>query len=918
MSRFALAKAKRLGTVFAAFLAGTATLLGPSASLDFRSVSASNVALAAPVAVAPNATLLHVPRLATLVAPQLSARFQERVTQQEVALHALRFANQTPSDDALPLARRAMREAHPARARYLAKQALSTMAEDAQDLRLQALHLAGYASWVAKDFSSAINHLEEADALAGEDLLAPWRRAWLADASFRIGNDQEANRWAAWSKESSSRYLSYHLANAAAARAHARMSDAPDPRTLMEFLDHYPEYPEYRDAHAELALSWLSVGNLQRAAQAFDEAFQEYPWAPQAERLRRALAQEPRLVAFMPEYSSDERLQKAIEWRELRQWPTAEAALLALESEALARKAKPEELGPVRIELARNAMDEGRYDVAHERFKALDEANWPGVTAWEGLRDYGWNLARRDQHLAGLEILRRAAATRGGQGGSDSLFEYLYDYGHFSEARSVLNHVSRERRPDAFTTIMMTYLSSDYERAARELTALAARSNDHQKHQANYWAARANLHMGKVESARALLENIVRVRPHDYYGILAASRLADLDAKNQFEDSDPGTITLRRLPGRMHWDGANDARPADFQVVASDAASMSAYAAELRTPESLEDTVAQWRELFPDLERALALSQIGADEDARQVYRRVVLEVSRLRAAKARPNGTKPVPMVGDLWAHWTDNRPRDKRGWWGFPLGMSAYPELESNAAKQAEVQRQQAILSAGTPLTDALIDIGRQLEDHHVVRRLVQRERGLSGNPPTSGERTDWLEAYPRPFPSTVIAQTRRANLNPYLLWALIIVESDMNPDAISRADAYGLTQVIPKTADRLAWEMGETTFGIHQLLDPHESIRYGAWYLGGLVHKFHNQESLALIGYNAGPHRVARWLDWRGAELDSDEFLEMVPFPGARNYHKRIIRYAATYQMLYEGEMRIYIGLDLDSTYDPTINF
>lgn len=921
-----------------------------------------------------------VPAFVQWGAPSLSARWLAFITAHQTSLEAARFTNADPGEDALPLARQALREAHPARARYLALLAVER-ADDDQDTQRQALHIAGYASWLAEDFAGAVSHLERAEALATQispalddatraptrsntnaerasaaaeppapprddppatlprdvvpstqapaddaalalapdaDLLAPWRRAWLADAAFRLGDDDAAIRWAALSEDSSTRYLPLHLARGASARAQARLPDAPNPRPLEAFIATYPEYPQLRDARAELALAWIRTGALDRAADELDYAFQNYPWAPQTARLREALREHPELQAHLPQHTADDRLARAREWRALRQWPTAEAALLTLRAEAIARNATPAERGPIDLELALNATEEGRYELAHTRFKALDEAGWPGVSTWEGLRDYGWNLARLDRHNDAMTLLRRSAAERGGQAGQDSLFEYLYDLGHFSEARAVLDTVSRRERPDAFTTIMLTYLSSDYAHALADFDALARRSSSHAQHQANYWAARAELHLGHVQSARARFEAIVRARPHDYYGILASSRLADLDAGSYTDDDTPGAIKLQRKRGVMHWDGPLSEHAADFRVVAEDTASIHAYAPELPAPAPLDALIEDWAVLFPDLHRAYALAQIGADEEARQVFRRVVLEVTRLRSSGRTPAPGRPIDLPGDLWAHWTDNRPQNKRGWWGHPLNTPAYDTASTGADRDAAAARQREILSNGTALTDALIAIGRHLEDHHVVRRLVQRERGLSGIPPTDGERTDWLEAYPRPFPSTVLSHTRRAQLNPYLLWGLIIVESDMNPDAISRADAYGLTQVIPKTADRLAWELGDTSFGIHELLDPHISIRYGAWYFGGLVHKFSNQESLALIGYNAGPHRVARWLDWRGAELDYDEFLEMVPFPGARNYHKRILRYTATYQMLYEGALRIYIGLDLDLDYDPAINF
>src|SRR5699024_1013422 len=177
--------------------------------------------------------------------------------------------------------------------------------------------------------------------------------------------------------------------------------------------------------------------------------------------------------------------------------------------------------------------------------------------------------------------------------------------------------------------------------------------------------------------------------------------------------------------------------------------------------------------------RVYALSAVGADEDARQLYRRMVQEVRALRTSSRRPTSDRPVLLNEDLWAHRIDNRRGNaKRGWWGIALQTPAYTIPDEREEQRALAARQRAILDAGDTLIEALIDIGRHLEAHYVVRQLVLKERGLGGIPPLDGPRKDWFEAYPRPFPATVITHARRANLNPYLLWATIIVESAMNP--------------------------------------------------------------------------------------------------------------------------------------------
>lgn len=876
-------------------------------------VSSGPTGVAAPTTVS---TGVSLPRLLTQFIPTLEQWVHDTLSDSTQTLVG-HLRNDVPIESALPSARRAMRAGEPARARRLAEGALSGLKHD--DPRyLRALDQAGYACWTAKDYAGAFKHLTTAERRAGTDALSPWRRAWIADAAFRLGDYDDAIRWAKSTQEVGDTYLPIHLANAASARAQAARTSAASPQVLGEFLTAHPEYPEARDAHVEFSLAWLRTGELTRAATAFDHAFQEYPWAPQAQRLKRALEQHPELREHLPTYSAEEQLERAKIWRNLRQWDTVERRLKTLLKQAVQDKDK-DFAGRVRFELAMNAMEVGDYKLADQRFRELKRDGWAGIEAWEGLRYYGWNLARLHKHDEALKTLLLSAERQGGQEGLDARFEYLYDLGQYKEALQAHSKASRAEQVEAFRVVMMQYLAGDHRGALSAWQSMADRNTGHGRYQAQYWAGRSALKLGDVPTARKLWNGIVEKNPVDYYALLAASRIADLDAAKLHEAVDAGAAKLRRLPGRAHWRGAEDTKPADFSVARGEASNITAYASGLPTPQSLDELTETWGELFPDLHRADALVRIGADEDARHLYRRIVQEVRQLRASPRSPSAASPIALTGDRWAHMIDNRRgNEKRGWWGVELNTPAYPAPSTGKERRAEATRQREILNGGNALTDALIDIGRHLESHHVVRQLVLKERGLRGVPPTSGDRYDWFEAYPRPFPLTVLTHTRRANLNPYLLWATIIVESNMNPDAISHASAYGLTQVISKTGDRLAWELDDTTFGIHSLLDPHISIRYGAWYLGKLTAKFDHQESLALVGYNAGPHRVARWMDWRGHGLDADEFHEMVPFRGARNYQKQILRYMATYQVLYEDALSIYIGLDLLLDYDEAVNF
>ena len=95
-------------------------------------------------------------------------------------------------------------------------------------------------------------------------------------------------------------------------------------------------------------------------------------------------------------------------------------------------------------------------------------------------------------------------------------------------------------------------------------------------------------------------------------------------------------------------------------------------------------------------------------------------------------------------------------------------------------------------------------------------------------------------------ILAAAAKYNINPNLLKAVIRTESNFNPDAVSRAGAMGLMQLMPATAASL---------GVTDPFNISQNIDGGAAYLRKMLDQF-GDESLALAAYNAGPNAVRRY--------------------------------------------------------------
>lgn len=122
------------------------------------------------------------------------------------------------------------------------------------------------------------------------------------------------------------------------------------------------------------------------------------------------------------------------------------------------------------------------------------------------------------------------------------------------------------------------------------------------------------------------------------------------------------------------------------------------------------------------------------------------------------------------------------------------------------------------------------------------------------------------------TIDDYARRYGLPAPLLHAVITAESAYDPNAISRAGAVGLMQLMPDTARR---------YGVVNRRNPSDNIDAGTRYLRDLLLMFNNDLMLALAAYNAGEGAVKRFGN------------TIPPYEETQNYVNKVIEYYRKYQ-------------------------
>jgi soluble lytic murein transglycosylase len=164
-------------------------------------------------------------------------------------------------------------------------------------------------------------------------------------------------------------------------------------------------------------------------------------------------------------------------------------------------------------------------------------------------------------------------------------------------------------------------------------------------------------------------------------------------------------------------------------------------------------------------------------------------------------------------------------------------------------------------------------------------------------SGEFDDVNLRYPRPYPGSVEQAAKLTQLPGDWILGVMRQESLFRKDAVSRADARGVMQMLPATAVAVARRWHMTPPSRDALFDPTIALPLGAAYLRELLDKYSGNLPLALAAYNAGPAAVQRWMPEQS--MEAAIWIENIPYNETRGYVQHILEHIVAFAYVRGAE-------------------
>ncbi len=419
----------------------------------------------------------------------------------------------------------------------------------------------------------------------------------------------------------------------------------------------------------------------------------------------------------------------------------------------------------------------------------------------------------------------------------------------------------------------LKYLKGDYQGAYKAFSDMQTLKKKNKKawkafpnDRVTYWMAMSLFRQGKTEQARSMMEGLAKDPLLGYYAIAAQARIKKMD-----------TI----LPAKL----AQSPLPIQPRVISRFSAS------EFLMP-SVEDS---YRGDDAESEETMMITQYSADDekgdeeeadgsDATDTQSVEVAQTDKDEAASGESTATFSSPILMKRFERARDLMIVGENEWARWDL---------------YDIERKTANREYLRTLMTEYSTAGHFNRSSYIAQVTFGGQRAANG---VDGVRYLWELAYPRAYGESVEKYTKKFVVPEELVWGIMRAESSYRRDAISPVGALGLMQVMPFTGHKVASLLGDKDFKAPMLLESETAVKVGSRYLKRLMDRFDNTIPLVAAGYNAGPHRVKNWLVSFGS-LETDEFIEHIPFLETRNYVKRVVSNAYVYAKLYGNKKDLF---------------
>ena len=280
----------------------------------------------------------------------------------------------------------------------------------------------------------------------------------------------------------------------------------------------------------------------------------------------------------------------------------------------------------------------------------------------------------------------------------------------------------------------------------------------------------------------------------------------------------------------------------------------------------------------------------------------------RARSVEATAGTDAAAPLFGEI---------ADQRDYYGYLAADRLHRGYNLNARPSADDPRTQAEMAAGAGMTRAHELIACDQWDDAVAEwsaamggadpatkvqaaHLASRWGWYAESIATLAQAGEWDDVrlrYPRPYPDEVADASRLSEVPADWIFGVMRQESLFRKDAVSRADARGLMQMLPATAIAVARRWRLPPPRKDSLFDPPVALPLGAAYLRELLDRHGGRLVLALAAYNAGSTPVARWLPTKS--MDADIWIENVPYAETRAYIQHILEHVVAIAWVRDAE-------------------